>query len=105
MPSKTARQIKDIQIVKTNSITIKNDVRSGLIGAFGLGKFIHSALREINGLIAFDLQRDPFAVFKPAQRIHAFGPEKFAEQIDQAGAADSFRRDVANNLRADGAIG
>ena len=45
------------------------------------------------------------AVFEATERIDAFGPQQFAQQIHEAGAANAFGRAAADDLQLGGAVG
>src|ERR1700683_3569294 len=106
MAAKAAGEIKNIKVFVSNPVLIENDVQAGDVRAFGLRQFVNVALGEINRRIAFYVQNKfILALFEAAQMIDPVRPQKFAQQIHEAGTANALRRNVADDSGLNRAVG
>ena len=89
-----------------DSSVFNRECEASDVRALCLRQLIHVALEEKNFLVLILIERNALdVVFEAAHLVHAAGAEQFAQCVDKAGAADSFRRHVANYAKADGAVG
>ena len=80
---------------------MENDVQAGDVRALGLRQFVDVAFGEINRRVAIHVQNESvLAMLETAEMIDAVGPQQFAQQIHEAGTANAFRRNVADDSDA-----
>ena len=94
--AETARQVKNVHIVETDSVVVKENLQPGDVGPLGLGQFVDVPFGEIN--LSFCVQHNSFlAVLETAKGVHPIVFEKLAQQVHQAGTANALRRTAAND--------
>src|ERR1043166_2790459 len=97
MAAESAGEVEDVDVLHVDAVRFADDPQAGNVRALGLREFARVVLGETDAGRELDL-------FESAELVHAAGAEELAENIDQAGAADSGRCGAADHPQVKRAI-
>ena len=104
VPAEAAGQIEDVDLVEVDAVAREDDVQAGDVGALGLRQLVDVALQEVDAVSRSSSVMRLDVVFEAAHLVHPAGAQQFAQQVDQAGAADALGRAVADDAEVECAV-
>src|SRR5262249_43393188 len=91
MAAEASRQIEHRRVVELDAVLAEDDRKARAVRPFGLRALVAVVLEKIEA--ALGVEHDALeAVFESPHRVHAARSQQLAEQIDESGSADAFRR-------------
>src|SRR6516164_8925961 len=103
MAAEASRQIEHSDLIELKTVFAEHDLQASHIGPLCLRQLVDVLLKKVDA--ALGVERYTFeSVLEAAHRVHATGANQFAQQIDEAGSADPFRRHVADHAEPERSV-